>query len=328
MAEDREIYFYENTLNNLLSLLKATERGLITNLNYNLCYKDGISDFHICAQQKYYDTSESEWVYPDNEFGKINMNDSLIFNNALDGLQDQFLVVPIPISEDGILALDESFTAISLVGCLNELVNTIGSYWTKDGNSLYPTDLNNIVGIGVIPWTWNIYNNVLQIGALGSLFSSVSDGSFVTGIGNNIQAGDGYWSTESSHEGRGTLLELTDGNYYFYNTVSQVAGSVSLIELLVLDQNANLLLKNASVGTNGVGVLCLANNIAPTSHIDSCVQIYSADVTDLEESPVTDASLCLFTEKEVLLTGGMVMVGALPMEINGEVYYMMLARPE
>jgi len=151
MAEDREIYFYENTLNNLLSLLKATERGLITNLNYNLCYKDGISDFHICAQQKYYDTSESEWVYPDNEFGKINMNDSLIFNNALDGLQDQFLVVPIPISEDGILALDESFTAISLVGCLNELMNTIGSYWTKDGNSLYPTDLNNIVGIGVIP---------------------------------------------------------------------------------------------------------------------------------------------------------------------------------
>ena len=155
MAENREIYFYNDILNNLMLLLKVNERGLIDDLNYNIGYKDEINDFHICAQQKYYDTSESEWVYPTNSFGEIHMYGDVIFQTGF-GLQDQFLVVPIPISEDGILALDESFTAISLVGCLNELMNTIGSYWTKDGHNLYPTDLMNCIGMGTVTPLLNV----------------------------------------------------------------------------------------------------------------------------------------------------------------------------
>lgn len=131
MAEDREIYFYSNTLANSLSLLKVKERVIISDNNFNVGWKDTIGDFHIVAQQKYYDISESLWVYPDNELGKITLNDDIIFNNEFDGLKDQFLISPIPISEDGVVALSTNFTAVSLVGCLNEVrddfFNSIGT---------------------------------------------------------------------------------------------------------------------------------------------------------------------------------------------------------
>ena len=57
MAEDREIYFYSDTLANSLSLLKVKERDIISDEYFNIGWKDTIGDFHIGAQQKYYDLS-------------------------------------------------------------------------------------------------------------------------------------------------------------------------------------------------------------------------------------------------------------------------------
>jgi hypothetical protein len=118
-------------------------------------------------------------------------------------------------------------------------------------------------------------------------------------------------------------MYIADGAFTFQNTAAQTAGAAVRIDLLTIDLNSNLLLKNAGVGANGVGVLCLANNTAPTAHVDNCVQIYSEDVTDLSGSPVTDASLCLYTEKAVISEVS-TCTNALAIKINGVVYHMML----
>ena len=193
--------------------------------------------------------------------------------------------------------------------CVHQYVMYNGThYWKSDaspgaaGTAFTPTvrmqlDISGNLGIGITPWaSWHTGYNILQIGALSSLIGAVDDASFSTYLSCNLQLQAGGWYTTSPHSGRGSLLMVADGEFTFYNTVAQTAGTATRIDTLKIDASANLLLKNAGVGTNGIGVLCLANNTAPSAHVDNCVQIYSVDV-DNDGTPA--ASLGIFTEMPV-----------------------------
>jgi hypothetical protein len=144
---NREISTYYNTLTYLLNNLKAKQRGLTTFSasdpnNENiwktskgwLILKDVDSDSHVLAIQKYYDVSSSTWIRRSNVFADIDVD--RVFTNI--GLRDRYLSSNLLISESGVTALHASFSAGSIVGCLNELKaagagSGVSSFWLASG---------------------------------------------------------------------------------------------------------------------------------------------------------------------------------------------------
>jgi hypothetical protein len=131
---NREITTYPNTLTTLLSSLKAKQRGITTDAPTDpnnetvweqsegqILFKDSVGDGHLVALQKTYDSGISTWFRRSNVFADIEADE--IYTDV--GLIDQFLGAAIPISETGVTSLDPGFTATSIVGCLNELLDSI-----------------------------------------------------------------------------------------------------------------------------------------------------------------------------------------------------------
>lgn len=103
------------------------------------------------------------------------------------------------------------------------------------------------LGIGITPWTtWNTDYNALQVGKLGSVFSDIAE-SGRTSFAHNIICEAGQWATKSSVVEGGGLLALEGNALIFYNTVSQVAGSVSLINRFYITDIGNIQLGTDSV---------------------------------------------------------------------------------
>jgi len=152
---DREITFYPNNLTTLLSSLKAKQRGITTDAPADpnnesiweeskgwITYKDTDGDSYVVSIQKYYDTATSSWIRKSNVFADLEVEE--IYTEV--GLIDQFLGSAVPISESGVTTLDAGFTASSIVGCLNELLDSIVTpdpFWKAlSADTVSPRDEN------------------------------------------------------------------------------------------------------------------------------------------------------------------------------------------
>jgi hypothetical protein len=70
---NRKIFSFVNTLAQLLSLLRARQRGIDTDQRHNWVYKDNDGDFHVTANQRTY--SGSSWSFSENDFGETTFHD-------------------------------------------------------------------------------------------------------------------------------------------------------------------------------------------------------------------------------------------------------------
>jgi hypothetical protein len=137
--------------------------------------------------------------------------------------------------------------------------NMSGTWSTQDATMAFATCLNGVLtnkvyidsagtmGVGITPWTtWSPNVNALQVGKLGSVFSNIAE-SGRTSFAHNIINEAGQWATKSSVVEGGGLLALEGNAFVFYNTVAQVAGSVSLINRFYITDIGNI-----QIGTDSV----------------------------------------------------------------------------
>lgn len=68
---NKEIFCYSDIQANLISLLQSKMRGIDNDQGNNFSYKDQSGNFHVTANQKYW--NGSAWVYEDNSFGNVTI---------------------------------------------------------------------------------------------------------------------------------------------------------------------------------------------------------------------------------------------------------------
>ena len=126
-------------------------------------------------------------------------------------------------------------------------------------------DSSGNVGIGVTPSAWRTTQRALQVGAVGSFFSSVtSTGS--TYIGRNF-----YESTVGNFtyivNDEATAYEQTaDGKHVWYNAVAGT-GNITFTQAMTLDASGNLLVGLTTAGTTAAKTIQIANGTAPTANV-------------------------------------------------------------
>jgi hypothetical protein len=76
---DKRIFSFIDTLTNLISNLRARQRGIDTDLNKNWVYKDDSAVLHVTANQKKW--ISSAWVYENNDFGSTIFHGLTTENN-------------------------------------------------------------------------------------------------------------------------------------------------------------------------------------------------------------------------------------------------------
>ncbi|MHA1790272.1 MAG: hypothetical protein ACTSXT_13750 [Candidatus Helarchaeota archaeon] len=130
---NREIYSIADDLTTLLSQLKNTQRGIIDNepsgiFSHNWVYRFDDEIFITAISKKY---SGGNWFPQDVEFKNLTS----------ENFKDEFVTSGIPLGESGQSTLTGTFTAVSIVGALNELkLGTATGEWDRiaiDGSHEY-----------------------------------------------------------------------------------------------------------------------------------------------------------------------------------------------
>ena len=95
-----------------------------------------------------------------------------------------------------------------------------------------------------------------------------------------------------------------------------------------IDSKGNIAIGTITVNSSAVGNIVIANGVAPATYTEDQIYIFSKDVSNYEMDPTqTAATLCLRTEMDVITISISETNYALPIEVNGTVYYLPLYIP-
>lgn len=152
---NRKIFSFVNTLTQLVTLLRARQRGIDTDQRHNWVYKDNSSNTHITANQRWH--NGSTWAYSENDFGEttfhnlpiveettnfacFDSNGKLNFISATDALSDvvnqshthSSITVSgetLSVLSSGLVELPGGFVAIKGIDHGFELYSRSGESW-------------------------------------------------------------------------------------------------------------------------------------------------------------------------------------------------------
>jgi len=254
MAVNREITTYPHTLTNLLANLKPKQRGVTTynpsDPNNESVWKqskgwfgvmDVDGDYQLMAVQKYYDESGSTWIRRSNVFADIEVDQ--VYTET--GFRDQYLAADLPLSESGETALDDTFTATSIVGCLNELKTDISynPFWKElTSDTVAPRDGDGYDWVYVNSGLKDAYCSGIPLAETGD---SALDGSFtatsilgalnelIGGVSSVWSIGSGFiYPTTSTYDVRigGTTMKSWSASHVALQTGGTGALSASITE--------------------------------------------------------------------------------------------------
>lgn len=182
---------------------------------------------------------------------------------------------------------------------------------------------NNSIGIANTALnTWFTSLVAIQLGGNACIFADSDLGTsnelYITQ--NAYVYTDGNYRRISADEA--TMYRQTGGNHEFYVAGSSAADTAIIWNTAMIIDNANnVLINNASVGTNGTAVIALKTGVAPTTSPADEIQIFSIDIS------AGNATLGLRSEAAVIAdTDESKFSDKWPVKINGTTYYIMLTQ--
>ena len=145
-----------------------------------------------------------------------------------------------------------------------EILSDSYFFGNRTGGGLMTLNSSGNVGIGVTPSAWVSTVKALQISSYGSVAGSSSNFNM---LGNLYSSASG---TAYLGNGFGTLLQMTNGQYVFYQAGNNTLGagaSATLNPSMTLDVLGNLLVGLNTAGTTAAKTIQIANGTAPTANV-------------------------------------------------------------